>query len=51
MIKDKIENKDLLSPDDPLVQKNKNRCWKCNKKVDLTASDCKCGYRFCNAHR
>jgi hypothetical protein len=34
-----------------LVQKNKNRCWECKKKVGLTAIECRCGYVFCNSHR
>lgn len=33
------------------VQKNKNRCWECKKKVGLTAIECRCGYVFCNGHR
>ncbi|CCI10992.1 hypothetical protein ABG067_005520 [Albugo candida] len=34
-----------------LVQKNKNRCWECKKKVGLAAMECRCGYVFCNSHR
>uniref|UniRef100_K3WXQ1 AN1-type domain-containing protein n=1 Tax=Globisporangium ultimum (strain ATCC 200006 / CBS 805.95 / DAOM BR144) TaxID=431595 RepID=K3WXQ1_GLOUD len=34
-----------------LVQKNKNRCWECKKKVGLTAIECRCGYVFCSNHR
>ncbi|KAF1326048.1 Zinc-finger containing protein, partial [Globisporangium splendens] len=33
------------------VQKNKNRCWECKKKVGLTAIECRCGYVFCSNHR
>lgn len=34
-----------------LLQKNKTRCWECNKKVGLTGIDCKCGFIFCGIHR
>lgn len=39
------------APAAKLVQKNKNRCWECKKKVGLTAIECRCGYVFCNSHR
>lgn len=39
------------APPAKLVQKNKNRCWECKKKVGLTAIECRCGYVFCNNHR
>lgn len=30
------------------IQKKKNRCWKCNKKVTLAGQfKCKCGYVYC----
>merc|ERR1712045_569418 len=32
-------------------QKEKTRCWICNKKIPLAAVMCKCGYYFCNNHR
>lgn len=35
----------------PKVQENKRLCWKCNKKIGLTAIQCKCGFTFCDAHR
>lgn len=35
----------------PPVQKNRGRCFSCNKKVGLLGFDCKCGYVFCSAHR
>ena len=28
-----------------------NKCYKCNKKLKLTALKCKCDYYFCNAHK
>lgn len=34
-----------------LIQKNKNRCWECKKKVGLTAIECRCRYVFCGLHR
>ncbi|GAB9465986.1 Zinc-finger containing protein [Globisporangium polare] len=39
------------APPAKAVQKNKNRCWECKKKVGLTAIECRCGYVFCNSHR
>lgn len=33
------------------VQKNRNRCFCCNKKVGLLGFDCRCGYVFCSGHR
>ena len=30
---------------------NKSRCMKCNKKLKLTDTPCKCGLCFCNIHR
>lgn len=33
------------------VQKNRSRCFSCNKKVGLLGFDCKCGFVFCSAHR
>lgn len=29
------------------VQKKRNRCWQCRKKVGLTGIECRCGYVFC----
>lgn len=42
---------DADAPVAKAVQKNKNRCWECKKKVGLTAIECRCGYVFCNSHR
>jgi len=42
---------DENAPPAKAVQKNKNRCWECKKKVGLTAIECRCGYVFCNSHR
>jgi len=33
------------------VQKNKTRCWKCNRKVGITGIECRCGYIFCGKDR
>ena len=33
------------------AQKNRSRCFSCNKKVGLLGFDCKCGYVFCSTHR
>lgn len=35
----------------PVEQKNRSRCFKCNKKVGLLGFDCRCGYVFCSGHR
>jgi hypothetical protein len=32
-------------------QVEKNRCWKCTKKIGLTGVRCRCGYFFCPSHR
>jgi len=34
------------------IQKKKNRCWICRKKLSLAAQfKCKCDYVFCSQHR
>ena len=33
------------------VQKNKKRCFQCNKKVGYLGFECNCGYIFCDIHR
>jgi len=33
------------------VQKNRNRCWKCRRRVGITGIECRCGYIFCGMHR
>lgn len=33
------------------VQKKRNRCWECRKKIGLTGIECRCGYVFCSMHR
>lgn len=32
-------------------QKDKKRCFTCNKKVGLLGIECKCTFVFCNGHR
>ena len=32
-------------------QKDKKRCFDCNKKVGLLGMECKCGYVYCSGHR
>jgi hypothetical protein len=39
------------SSDAASVQKHKNRCFTCNKKVGLTGFKCRCDFVFCGAHR
>lgn len=54
-----IEAKVVVSNDDAgdagppprKVQKNRNRCWCCQKKVGLLGFECRCGYVFCTMHR
>merc|ERR1739841_146894 len=33
------------------IQKNKQRCWECKKKLGLTGIECRCGYVFCGIPR
>lgn len=33
------------------LQKDKKKCFSCNKKVGLLGTECKCCFVFCNAHR
>lgn len=33
------------------IQINKKKCWKCSKKIGLSAIMCRCNYTFCNIHR
>lgn len=33
------------------IQRNKGRCFQCNKKVGLLGFQCRCGYDFCGNHR
>ena len=42
-----------LESDEPQrpVQKHKNRCFTCNKRVGLTGFKCRCDYVFCGSHR
>jgi len=32
-------------------QKEKNRCWKCRRRIGITGIECRCGYIFCGKHR
>jgi hypothetical protein len=32
-------------------QKNKNRCWHCNKRIGISGIECRCGFIFCGKHR
>lgn len=42
-------------PEEPketkLVQKNRKRCFQCNKKVGFTGIECRCGFVYCSQHR
>ena len=33
------------------LQKDRKRCYSCNKKVGLLGNECKCRFVFCNMHR
>jgi len=35
----------------PKEQKDKTKCWLCEKKCGLLGFDCRCGYVFCSKHR
>eukprot|EP00937_MAST-01D_sp_MAST-1D-sp2_P004830 g4830.t1 len=45
--------KEAASADEPprKIQKNKKRCFSCNRKVGLTGMECKCSYIFCSKCR
>jgi predicted nucleic acid binding AN1-type Zn finger protein len=43
------EKAEEVKPEDP--QKDRKRCYKCNKKVGLLGTESKCCLVFCNAHR
>lgn len=32
-------------------QTNKERCWKCNRKIGFSGYECRCGYIYCSLHR
>lgn len=34
-----------------VVQKDRKRCFDCNKKIGLLGNECRCGYVFCSFHR
>ena len=34
-----------------MTQEDKSRCFRCNKKVGLLGTDCRCTLTFCNLHR
>lgn len=45
-------NTDLkIKTDQPALQKVKNRCMSCNKKIGISGFDCKCAGMFCSVHR
>eukprot|EP00483_Globobulimina_turgida_P000152 UN00152 len=49
---DKYSNKKQKDTPKRKIQKKKNRCWNCRKKLTLAAQfKCKCGYVFCSMHR
>ena len=43
----KKDEKKVIKP----VQKKKNRCWECKRKVGVLGYECKCSYIFCAKHR
>jgi len=34
-----------------LIQINKSKCWKCKKRISISAIQCRCKYYFCDKHR
>lgn len=40
-----------LKKEEKVQQKDKKRCFNCNKKTGLLGIECKCGYVYCNSHR
>merc|ERR1711933_222806 len=52
--KNKKEIETCVKVDEPKkkVQKKRNRCWQCRKKMTLAGQfECKCGYVYCGKHR
>ena len=47
---DDVVEEVVVEPTKP-VQKNRSRCFECNKKVGLLGFECRCGYVFCSGHR
>jgi AN1-like Zinc finger len=45
--KSTINSVDQATIDPKLIQMNKSKCWKCNKKVGLLGFECSCTYTFC----
>lgn len=45
------ESKDEDKQPEKRVQKNKKRCFECNKKVGFMGIECRCGFIFCGEHR
>lgn len=33
------------------LQKDRKRCFNCQKKVGMLGTECKCKFVFCNSHR
>jgi len=54
-VQEKIQESDPAAEtqlqEKPVEQKNRSRCFKCNKRVGLLGFDCRCGYVFCSGHR
>lgn len=46
-----VETEEAAAPAGPVVQKNHNRCFSCNKRVGFTGFKCRCEYTFCATHR
>lgn len=40
-----------LKQEERVEQKDRKRCFNCNKKTGLLGVECKCGYVYCNSHR
>ena len=43
--------KEAAGEGDQPEQKNRSRCFSCNKKVGLLGFECRCGYVYCSNHR
>lgn len=49
LVKQEEEKKEEKQPQPQ--QKDRKRCYNCNKKIGLLGIECKCGMVFCNRHR
>ena len=47
----KVSTKEECTEPPRKIQKNRKRCFSCNRKVGLTGMECRCKYIFCSRCR